>query len=133
LGNFDQCLSIESPDEHGQPKIRGQYCGGVLDPYIVKDPDPKPEDYPSLAFESLKNPNLGRKIMEQMFTNMIKISDKRTHEDWLSFIAFLEANAYNTKTTNGLCIPTNCNITEVSQVVNKSQLCKLIIFFNLKN
>ena len=121
LANYDQCLSIESPDESGQPKIRGQYCPMSTSQYSLYDPNPKPEDYPHWAFDKFKERNYGRKISEQLITNLVKTGDSRTHDDWLSVIAFIESVSLSSRSPSGLCFPTTCNVTELSDVINRSE------------
>ena len=118
MGDYDQCLSIESPTEGVNPKIKGQYCGVEIDPYLIFDT----KQYPREVFANINfnKDGFATKLTRGLFSNSIRTQDRRTYEDWLSVIAFMDTFFdKSTKIVHGLCLPSTCSPRDVSKAINE--------------
>jgi len=114
LGEFDECLSIESPEEPGKPRIVGQYCrwgpafplpprgsykiGEPIDPYVM---------------DMMKNSTDKRIINLRKYINGLD----QEKVDQL-FYELEYSQSYDFK-TGGSCLPTTCKPKDVEYAINK--------------
>ncbi len=138
MGQYDEYLSIESPEEKGKQKIKGQYCslgfGELLPPkdsYKFGEPV---DDYLLTLYENYKNSSKHYKkhnkihpLHKNYFTsngniNMISVQE--------SIEGYLEVNDYiktlGIRLPTGLCLPTTCYPKDIEFAINKSEI-KFII------
>ncbi|XP_054166939.1 nose resistant to fluoxetine protein 6-like [Oppia nitens] len=118
-GNYDQCLSIESPDESEKPKIYGQYCGikhQLLDRHQI----------PMSAYEDLSN-YLKKETNSSSFAIYSNLLGKffmsksiKTAKQWQQLFEFSQNTIHEDLTIiNGLCLPSTCKPKDVSRVLTK--------------
>jgi hypothetical protein len=99
LGEFDECLDIESPKSSDNPVIKGKYC--LLKPII---PVPKVGSFrigdkrPNFSIEWLEN-----RIEDKYINSMIETFE------------FLNRTIFRF----GICIPSTCSQTEVENAINE--------------
>ena len=87
FGDYDQCLSIESPEEVGKPKIIGQYCGIPLEPFLSTDE----KDFSPEMVEMFQKDNLFVTMLKQMFSNTFRTLKKKNFDDWMTSVNFIDS------------------------------------------
>ena len=118
FGDYDQCLSIESPEEVGKPKIIGQYCGIPLEPFLSTDE----KGFSPEMVEMFQKDNLFVTMLKQMFSNMFRTLKKKNFDDWMTSVNFVDSSIVKSmKFFNGLCLPSTCSPKEVANAVNQSR------------
>jgi len=133
VGQYDECLSIRSPEEKDKPIIRGQYCAlGMSDLLPPKDsytPGEPIDDYLFALINSRLNSSKGLQInpmAKKHFTSDKKLNIKpQIIEEFLEIIDYIKA--FNIRLPTGFCLPTTCDPKDVEFAVNK---CKLNFFLN---
>ncbi|XP_054166940.1 uncharacterized protein LOC128964376 [Oppia nitens] len=118
-GNYDQCLSIESPDESDKPKIYGQYCG-------IKQQIFDRKQIPMSAYEDMSNyfkkeiNGSSLAIYRNLLGKLFMSHSLKTAEQWQQFFEFSQNTIHEDLTLiNGLCLPSTCDPKDVSRVLTK--------------
>ncbi|CAG2173367.1 unnamed protein product [Oppiella nova] len=122
FGNYDQCLSIESPDEEDKPKFYGQYCGMDAKDNMDLNPHTMPREYLENIGQKLpQNTAFNYKnFFNQFFENYRKVLYRMTPDDLLDGMEFAENQMFdNIRLMNGLCLPTTCNPVEVGKALTE--------------
>ncbi|CAG2101243.1 unnamed protein product [Medioppia subpectinata] len=127
IGNYDQCLSIVSPEEVDQPVIKGQYCS--MDTNFILDI--KMEDVE-------RSDNLGAVMNKSVFANnffpglmgvYVPIIVSRDHNP-NDLTEGMEYSKYffkkDIKLVNGFCLPTTCKPEDLSDAINESKYLRLL-------
>ena len=128
FGEYDECLSIESPDESDpdKPKIFGHFCSLGLptnifppaDPDHIEDNKRIEEMYLRKIKEQLNSSdsrNLELKFIRQQIQDE---SDGQFIYGILRYIEFLGPDKI--RLPPGLCLPSTCNPKDVEFAINKS-------------
>ena len=112
FGEYEECLSIESPDIKRFPTVKGKYCLARL---ILPFPVSNGEGVPNLTEVSSIIDMMGMSELNQI-----------TIDDLVNLL-----NVFNGITFNlGICIPSICDPEEVQDMLNKSET--IILLNNLK-
>ena len=138
FGEYDECLSIESPDteETENPKIYGHYCSLGIPTNMFPPAD---QDH----FED--NKRIDEMIERKMLENLnntdsrkaeLKLFREQLEEENESYffhgmIRYLEyLGPEKVRLPTGLCLPSTCNPKDVEYAINKSEY-DYFIKFNL--
>ena len=133
-GNFDQCLSIESPDEENKPKIKGKYCAADMS-WIM---DIKEEELDADLFNKMKEDafNNGPINIKNLYFQLLgafaqpSMGRNETHDfkytlEYLEYIMPREL-----KLINGFCLPTTCSNEDLSRVINNCKSKTKLLFIS---
>ncbi|XP_054166941.1 uncharacterized protein LOC128964377, partial [Oppia nitens] len=119
-GNYDQCLSIESPDETDKPKIYGQYCG-------IKHQSIDKKQIPLNVYEDMANfykHNVSKSLSFVLLQNIIgkffQSHRVKTADQWRQVIEFADNSHFViSNVINGFCLPSTCRPKDLSRVLTK--------------
>jgi hypothetical protein len=122
-GNYDECLSIESPPENEEPVIRGKYC--YLDAGYVKNFDEEQLDdqrMPDIIESLAKLPN-GLNLLKQFTGKFYETTDRRNKTKHLHKIIDTIDYVFprEIKLTTGYCLPTTCKAEDISRAINQCE------------
>ena len=129
-GNYDQCLSIESPDEEDKPKIKGKYCSGDLS-WIrsFKKEEMDAEVLNKLRDEAFENGPINvRNFFNQLFGSYAPVlfgrnetKDLHYTMDYMEFVV-----PRDIKAAGGYCLPTTCTTEDLSRALNNCKSTKYL-------
>ena len=130
IGKYDECLSIESPEEKDKPTIRGQYCTIGM-PDILPDSKSYTLGEPlDLSIFDLINEQMNETIKDhkswptsrKYFDETGKVHVKPEFvESYLNSYEFYKnlRQKYGFKTPMGFCLPSACDPKDVEYAINK--------------
>jgi hypothetical protein len=122
LGEFDQCLEVESPEEEDLSKFFGQYCHwGPNAPFPPRSSYKYGEpidDYLMVMIDNQINSSKDQKSINAIndIKNVINNWDEENIDELFRYKDIFSDNMYR----NGLCLPTTCHPKDVEFAINKS-------------
>ncbi len=135
IGEYDECLGIQSPQQEDKPIFKGQYCAlevPELAPHKSSYKFGEPID--NFILEQVRD-HLNSSNLRSLINPFIYLDSEAKYqlkpeflEDTFEINDHIKPNEINVPT--GFCLPTTCNPKDIEYAINK---CKDKSLFKLMN